>query len=197
MRKIIFFMNTSLDGIIGGEDEESNTSESQNNTDTPSDEDHNYANNLFDSVDTIVFGRTTYEGFTAYWDNVDVSDSSKPVAEVEFAKIFQQKSRIVFSRTLTKVPTNTLLISKDITNQIEQIKLQDGKDLLLVCGSELFATLINLNLVDELQLILSPKAYGKGQLLFGKLDKPIKMSLLQSKTFKSGGILVHYKINKI
>lgn len=197
MRKIIFFMNTSLDGIIGGEDEESNTSESLNNTDTPSDEDHNYANKLFDSVDTIVFGRTTYEGFTAYWDNVDVSDSSKPVAEVEFARIFQQKSRIVFSRKLTEVPTNTLLISKDIPNQIEKIKLQEGKDLLLVCGSELFATLINLNLIDELQLILSPKAYGKGQLLFGKLDKPIKMSLLQSKTFKSGGILVHYKIKKI
>jgi dihydrofolate reductase len=197
MRKIIFFMNTSLDGIIGGEDEESNTLESQNNTDTPSDEDHNYANQLFDSVDTIVFGRTTYEGFTGYWDNVDVSDSSKPAVEVAFAKIFQQKSRIVFSRTLTKVPTNTLLISKDITNQIEKLKRQDGKDLLLVCGSELFATLISLNLVDELQLIISPKAYGKGQLLFGKLNKGIKMSLIQSKTFKSGGILIHYKINKI
>jgi dihydrofolate reductase len=196
MRKIIFFMNTSLDGIIGGEDEESNTSESQNNTDTPSDEDHNYANRLFDSVDTIVFGRTTYEGFTAYWDNVDVSDISKPAAEVEFARIFQLKSRIVFSRTLTEVPSNTLLINKDISNQIEQLKRQDGKDLILVCGSELFATLVSLDLIDELQLILSPKAYGKGQLLFGKLDKPIKMSLIQSKTFKSGGILTHYKIIK-
>lgn len=190
-------MNTSLDGVIGGEDEESNTSESQNNTETPSDEDHKYANHLFDSVDTIVFGRTTYEGFTAYWDNVDVLDTSKPEVELEFARIFQQKSRVVFSKTLTEVPTNTLLISKDIKIQVEQLKRQEGKDMLLVCGSELFATLVNLNLVDELQLIISPKAYGKGQLLFGKLNRPLKMTLLNCKSFKSGGILTHYKINKV
>lgn len=196
MRKIIFFMNTSLDGIIGGDDQEESTSESTTNNDTPSNEDHNYANQLFDSVDTIIFGRTTYEGFTAYWDHVDITDVTKPSVEVNFARIFQSKNRVVFSKTITEVPTNTLLISKDIVKQIEQLKKESGKDLLLVCGSELFATLISLNLIDEIQLILSPKAYGKGQLLFGKLNKPIKMSLLQSKTFKSGGILTHYKINK-
>jgi dihydrofolate reductase len=190
-------MNTSLDGIIGGEDEESNTTESQSNTDTPNDEEHSYANQLFNSVDTILFGRTTYEGFTAYWDNIDNSDTSKPIVELEFARIFQQKSRVVFSRTLTEIPANTLLVSNDITNQIEQLKRQDGKDMLLVCGSDLFATLISLGLIDEIQLILSPKIYGKGQSLFGKLNKPIKMSLLQSKTFKSGGILTHYKVNNV
>ena len=197
MRKITLFMNTSLDGVIGGTDAENSNNEIQNSNETPSQDEHNYANQLFETADTIIFGRTTYQGFTDYWDNVDILDNSKPEVETEFAKVFQRKNRVVFSRTLSQVPVNTLLISNDIANQVNQLKRQEGRDMLLVCGSELLSTLIELNLVDELQLILSPKIFGKGQYLFGKLKKPINLTLINSKEFKSGGILNHYKINKI
>jgi dihydrofolate reductase len=180
MRRIILFMNTSLDGVIGGVDEENDKTEVQDSSKTPSQDEHSYANQLFESADTIIFGRTTYEGFTEYWDNVDISDASKPDVEIEFAKVFQQKNRVVFSRTLTQVPTNTLIIGNDITNQV----------------NELLSTLIELNLVDEIQLIISPKIYGKGHYLFGKLTQPINLTLLKSTEFKSGGILNHFKINK-
>ncbi len=190
-------MNTSLDGVIGGTDTENSNAEIQNSNETPSKDEHHYANQLFETADTIIFGRTTYEGFTEYWDNVDILDTSKPDVETEFAKVFQRKNRVVFSRTLTQGPTNTLIISNDIANQVNQLKRQEGSDMLLVCGSELLSTLIELNLVDELQLIFSPKIYGKGQYLFGKLNKPINLTLLNSEEFKSGGILHHYKINKI
>jgi dihydrofolate reductase len=196
MRRIILFMNTSLDGVIGGADEENDKTEVQDSSKTPSQDEHSYANQLFESADTIIFGRTTYEGFTEYWDNVDISDASKPDVEIEFAKVFQRKNRVVFSRTLKQVPTNTLIIGNDITNQVNQLKRQEGRDMLLVCGSELLSTLIELNLVDEIQLIISPKIYGKGHYLFGKLTQPINLTLLKSTEFKSGGILNHFKINK-
>jgi dihydrofolate reductase len=103
--------------------------------------------------------------------------------------------RVVFSQTLKEVPTNTKLISHDFVNQVTQLKRQASSDILLLCGSELVAELIELNLIDEIKLILSPKIYGKGHYLFGKLHKSINLKLIDLKKFSSGGILHHYKVN--
>ena len=68
MRKITLFMSTSLDGFIGGADDE-------DTADASAQEDHLFANQLFASADTVLFGRTTYEGFTGYWDTLDMTDA--------------------------------------------------------------------------------------------------------------------------
>jgi dihydrofolate reductase len=191
MRKLILFMSTSLDGFIGGADEATAT---ENTVDTPDQEDHRYANQLFADADTVLFGRVTHEGFTGYWDALDLSDASVPAVEAEFARAFRQLNRVVFSRTLTQVADNTLLINDDIENQVNQLKQQPGQDLLLVCGPELLATLAGHGLVDELLLIIQPKALGNGQSLFGKLRQPLKLTLKNTREFRSGGVLHHYQV---
>ncbi|WP_460674407.1 dihydrofolate reductase family protein [Larkinella ripae] len=192
MRKLILFMSTSLDGRIGGTDGETTA---ENTIDTPEQEDHRYANQLFAAADTVVFGRVTYEGFIGYWDTLDLSDTSVPAVEVEFAQAFRRLNRVVFSRTLTQVPDNTLLINDDISTQVNKLKQQAGQDMLLVCGPELLATLVEQGLVDELRVIILPKAVGKGQVLFGQLRQPVKLTLLTTHAFKSGGVLHHYQVN--
>ena len=193
MRKLILFMSTSLDGFIGGTAEEP-TAEAA--IDAPDHEDHQYANQLFAAADTVVFGRVTYEGFIGYWDTLDVADASVPAVEAEFAQVFRQLKRVVFSRTLTQVADNTLLVNDDIMTQVSQLKQQPGPDMLLVCGPELLATLAGLGLVDELLLIITPKAQGNGQSLFGKLHQPVKLTLKNIRAFRSGGVLHHYQVNK-
>ncbi|GAB3337775.1 dihydrofolate reductase family protein [Larkinella ripae] len=185
-------MSTSLDGRIGGTDGETTA---ENTIDTPEQEDHRYANQLFAAADTVVFGRVTYEGFIGYWDTLDLSDTSVPAVEVEFAQAFRRLNRVVFSRTLTQVPDNTLLINDDISTQVNKLKQQAGQDMLLVCGPELLATLVEQGLVDELRVIILPKAVGKGQVLFGQLRQPVKLTLLTTHAFKSGGVLHHYQVN--
>lgn len=193
MRKLILFMSTSLDGFIGGDGEEQTATE--NTIDTSEQDDHQYANQLFAAADTVVFGRVTYEGFIGYWDSLDLADASVPAVEAEFAQIFQRLRRVVFSRTLSQVGDNTLLVNDDIMTQVGQLKQQAGQDMLLVCGPELLATLAGLGLVDELLLIIMPKALGKGQSLFGKLRQPMKLTLLNTREFRSGGVLHHYQVN--
>ncbi|MBD2705757.1 dihydrofolate reductase [Spirosoma sp. BT702] len=192
MRKLILFMSTSLDGRIGGANDETTA---ENTIDTPEQEDHRYANQLFAAADTVVFGRLTYEGFIGYWDTLDLSDASVPAVEVEFAQAFRRLNRVVFSRTLTQVPDNTLLINDDIPTQVGKLKKQVGQDILLVCGPELLATLAEQGLVDELLLIILPKALGKGQSLFGQLRQPMNLTLMTTRAFKSGGVLHQYQIN--
>ncbi len=185
-------MSTSLDGLIGGADGETTA---ENTIDTPEQEDHRYANQLFAAADTVVFGRVTYEGFIGYWDTLDLSDASVPAIEVEFAQAFRRLNRVVFSRTLTQVPNNTLLINDDIATRVNKLKQQAGQDMLLVCGPELLASLAEQGLVDELRLIILPKALGKGQSLFGQLRQPMNLTLMTTRAFKSGGVLHHYQVN--
>ena len=192
MRKLILFMSTSLDGFIGGSNDET---AADSPTDASDQEDHQYANQVFAAADTVLFGRTTYEGFIGYWDSLDLSDTSVPAVEVEFAQVFRTLNRVVFSRTLTDVANNTLLINDEILERVDQLKQQTGPDMLLVCGPELLATLAGLGLVDELLLIIMPRALGKGQSLFGQLRRPMKLTLLTTRAFKSGGVLHHYRVN--
>ena len=188
MRKIILFMSTSLDGFIAGLD-------NGDNTDEPSSEEHAFANERFAAADTVLFGRTTYEGFIGYWDTLDLSDASVPTLEIEFARIFRSLKRVVFSRTLTHVADNALLIGETIAENVRQLKQQSGEDLLLVCGPELFAALVETGLVDELKLLISPKALGRGKSLFERLTHPMKLTLLNTREFDSGTVLHHYQIN--
>lgn len=186
MRKLILFMSMSLDGFIGGPDEADNTAD-----DSP--DDHRFANELFAATDMVLFGRVTYEGFIGYWDTLDLSDASVPPVEVEFARIFRRLKRVVFSRTLAQVADHTLLIRDDLANSVMALKQQSDKDLLLICGPELLVTLIDLNLVDEMQLLISPAVLGHGQSLFGNLSKSIRLRLVATRTFDSGSVLHHYQ----
>ena len=181
-------MSTSLDGFIAGLDK-------GDNTDEPSSQEHTFANEQFAAADTVLFGRTTYEGFIGYWDTLDLSDASVPTLEIEFARVFRSLKRVVFSRTLTHVADKVLLIGDTIAENVRPLKQQPGSNLLLVCGPELFAVLVETGLVDELKLLISPKALGRGKPLFERLTQPMKLTLAGTHEFNSGTVLHHYQIN--
>lgn len=185
MRKIVSYMFTTVDAFIAGPAGEFDAFE-------PSDEEMRFANELFASADGIMFGRNVYESFCPYWDTLDLADPSIPENDKAFARIFKNMKRVVFSRTLDAVPAGDILIRDDIERQVDALKQAPGRDFLLICGPELFATLAGLGQIDEFRLLIRPHARGQGMPLFGHLREQLPLRLIDTRTFASGVVMHHY-----
>ena len=186
MRNVVLSMFITLDGFIAGPNGEFDAFD-------PSEEELTFGNEFFRSVDGFLLGRVMYEGFVSYWDALDPTDGSLSPANREFAHIFRQKTRIVFSRTLEKVDDKAILIKDDIATEVSKLKHQPGRDLALVCGPDLLARLVQLGLIDEYRLMVLPTALGRGKALFGGLEEGLKLKLLSTRAFASGTVLHHYR----
>ncbi len=186
MRNVVLFMFATLDGLIAGPDGGLDAV-------TPANEEHQYTNDLIRSASAMMFGRRIYEIVAGFWDTVDISAPTLSPIEVEFATIFRATPRVVFSRTLTDVDPKAMLIKSDIARQVSKLKDQPGGPLLLGCGPELLATLANLDLIDEYRVILNPTLLGSGKPLFNRIDQRVKLKLLETKVFPSGGVLLSYE----
>lgn len=188
MRKIVLYMITTLDGFIAAPEGEPDVYEYE-----PTEEEHQYANDFFRSVDGILFGRVIYELFVSYWDTLDLDDPAVPGVEVDFATLFRKMTRVVVSRTLDTVDDNAIVLKDDIAGEVAKLKGQPGRDLALICGPELLATLVHLELVDEVRLLVRPLLLGRGKALFSDLVDPLRLELLENRQFGSGVVLHHYR----
>ena len=186
MRKVVYFLFSTLDGLIAGPDGELESV-------TPATEEHQYTNDVLRTASALMFGRVMYEMVASYWDTVDVSDPSVPPVESDFASIFQRTPRIVFSRTLERVDPKATLIRSDIAGNVARLKNQPGGPLLLGCGPDLLATLANLGLIDEFRIMVNPTILGRGKPMFRGIERRINLELMETKVFPSGGVLLAYK----
>lgn len=183
MRKLIFSMNISLDGYA------------DHTVAIADDELHESASALLDNVDIILFGRVTYQLMASYWPHAR-DDPSATKSMVEFADRINAKSKIVFSRTLQKTEwNNTRLVKANIVEEVIKLKQQPGQNLSLG-GISMCQEFLRLGLVDECWLLVQPVLIGKGKRLFEGLENRISLTLLDTKTFNSGVVVVHYRVDK-
>ncbi len=134
-----------------------------------------------------------YEGFVFYWDALGPTDASVSEADVEFAKVFGNMTRVVFSSTLDSVEDDTSLVKDDIAAEVSKLKQQPGRDLLLICGPELLSTLVQLGLVDKYRILVRPVVLGRGKALFGDIQEKLQLKLLSTRVFESGVVIHHYQ----
>lgn len=185
MRKLILYMLMTVDGFVSGPNDEFDDFE-------PSFEEHVFANQLFSSMDTVVFGRKTWEAFTGYWDQVDLGDITVPAQEVDFARVFRGLERVVISRTVSDAGKNTIVIRDEIEDRINQLKARPGRDMILVCGPELLSDLMKHELIDEFILMIKPRVLGEGKGLFRNVSKKFDFRLQTTKEFQSGTVMHWY-----
>jgi dihydrofolate reductase len=180
MRRLISSLNVTVDGF-------------RDHTALVVDEEHHrYAVNLLNTADAVVFGRVTYQLFESYWPAI-AKEQSGTGAAIEFARKIDSLNKIVLSKTLDRVEWhNARLISGDATGEINKLKQQSGKDLLILGSPGLVSSLLQMGLIDELQLLLQPIILGKGQLLFPCLTDRIDLKLIEAKTFSSGVVVHRY-----
>lgn len=176
MRKVILSMMVSIDGYMKGQNDDIHWHVWDG-------EMSEYMLTFFDSVDTFIYGRKSYELMLSYW----------PAQSGEFADIMNATDKIVFSRTLKDVGWNARLVNGSLVEEIAKLKGQQGKDLVIFAGADLASGFIKNNLIDEYRLIINPVVLGSGTALFKNRDEMIKLNLIDSQKFDCGNILLRYK----
>ncbi len=180
MRKIIVSNHATLDGFFAGPDGEIDWFVWDDET---ADDDKN----LLRSIDTILFGRVTYELMAGYWPTVTTED---PIV----AEVMNNLPKIVFSKTLEKVEwQNSRLVRGNIAEEITILKRQPGKDMVIYGSGSIVSTLSQLGLIDDYRLFVNPVILGSGKPLFKDLKNRINLKLLDAKTFASGTVSLHYQ----
>ena len=162
---------------------------------TPEEEMFKYHTQLVRDADVFVYGRKTYQLMVPYWPDVLKNPSGETKADIEFAQAFVDvKKMIVFSKTLDKAEgKNTEIVRTSLKEKILKLKQEEGKSI-LTGGADIPSQLIQLGLVDEYHIVVHPVIAGEGRRLFEgiSLGEKLQLKLIESKTFKSGSIFLHY-----
>ncbi|MGZ3675608.1 MAG: dihydrofolate reductase family protein, partial [Ktedonobacterales bacterium] len=108
-----------------------------------------YESDIVDTADTLLLGRVTYESFAGSWPYVpDKPDA--PEAEKDYARRLNAMQKIVFSKTLPSADwNNSRLMREVVPEEIEQLKREPGRDMLIYGSASLVQALTNLGLIDE------------------------------------------------
>jgi dihydrofolate reductase len=182
MRKLKLQMQISIDGMVGGE---------RGHRFNWDEEVRQYSIANAANVDCILLGRKTAMGFIPHWKSV--ADNPKD-PDVEIGTVITNIPKVVFSRTVRKSEwPNATVATGEIVDSVNQMKKQTGKDLLVYGGSSFVASLIERNLIDEYHLLLNPVALGNGLPIFRGLADTLRLTLMKTKAFSCGTVLLCYK----
>jgi dihydrofolate reductase len=183
MRKLIYSFGVSLDGYIAGPEGEIDWS-------APDPELHRFHNQQARELGAHLYGRRLYETMRP-WETAEERPSA-PEYELEFARIWKDTPKVVFSKTLEKIEGNARLVRDNAAEEVTRLKEQPGKEL-AVGGAGLASTFIKLGLIDEYRLFVSPVVLGSGTPYFPPLDERINLELLETRTFGSRVVYVRYR----
>jgi dihydrofolate reductase len=184
VRKVIYSIGVSLDGYIAGPDGEIDWA-------APDEELHRFHNEQTRELGAHLCGRRLYEEML-YWETAEEKNPSAAEHELEFARIWRQLPKIVFSRTLETVAGNATLASGGPAEEVAKLRQQPGRDL-AVGGAGLAATLSALGLIDEYRLFVSPVLLGGGTPFFPTLDDRIDLELVETRTFGARVVYLRYR----
>jgi dihydrofolate reductase len=185
MRKLKLQMQVSVNGMIGTKTQKGPVSFNWD------DEIRQYSISNAANVDCILLGRRTADGFIPHWRSVAANPKD---ADFELGKLITSKPNVVFSRTLRKSEwPNATVATDELADSVNQLKKQTGKDLLVYGGSGFVTSLIEHNLVDEYHLLVNPVALGSGLTIFAGLADALPLTLVKTKSFSCGTILLCYE----
>jgi dihydrofolate reductase len=177
MRKVIVSNVMSLDGFFEGPSKKLDWF-------APDEEFFEYARKLLRSVDTILFGRTTYEHMAGYWPNAPAD---------EIADKMNHLPKVVFSRTLHAADWgNSRLVRGDAAEEVAKLKQMPGEDMVIFGSAILASSLLQAGLIDEYRIILSPVLIGAGNPLFQNTREKLQMKLSRTQTLGSGVVILSY-----
>jgi dihydrofolate reductase len=102
-------------------------------------------------------------------------------------------TKLVFSRTMKDVTwRNSRLLRKLDPHEIETIKRQPGKDIIVFGSGSIMSQLTEQGLIDEYQFAVCPIVLGSGQQLLGSVSKRLRLELLEAKALPSGDVMLRY-----
>jgi dihydrofolate reductase len=188
MKKIISFMHISLDGFVAGPNGEMNWIKVD-------EEIFDHVGKRISETDTALYGRVTYQMMENYWPTAgDEPGASKH--DREHSKWYKNAHKLVLSKTMKdEDSTNTTIISHNLSHRINDIKQQEGKEILLFGSPTATHSLIQQNLIDGYWLFVNPIILGQGIPLFVGIKDKIKLHLLSTQRFTCGVTELNYTVD--
>jgi dihydrofolate reductase len=156
----------------------------------PDEELHRFHNQQTRELSAHLCGRRLYEEMV-YWETAHENAALSEYA-LEFARIWQDLPKIVFSTTLEKVDGNARLATDGVAEEVARLKEQPGKDV-AVGGAGLASTCAELGLIDECRLFVNPVLVGGGTPFFPTLEERIDLELVETRTFGSRVVYLRYR----
>ena len=157
----------------------------------PDEDIHRHAVENLDRADALLFGRVTYEMMEAAF-RPPASVGAMPDWMKPFARTIDAAKKYVVSSTLTQVDWNAEFVRGDLGKEIQQLKREPGKGL-LVGGVKLPLALAEMGLIDEYEFVVQPRLVGHGPTLFAGLSKSIDLKLVSRLEFSSGAVAMRYE----
>lgn len=186
MRKLKLQVQMTVDGYIAGTNGEMDWM-----TFNWDDELKQYVTALTEPIDCIILGRKLAEGFIPHWAAVAANPDNP---EVESGKIFTDTPKVVFTTTLDQSEwDNTVLAKGDLVDEVNNLKNQEGSDIIAYGGATFVSDLIKHGLIDEFHLFINPVAIGQGMAIFKELDSKQHLQLVKAIPFDCGIVVLNYE----
>jgi dihydrofolate reductase len=177
MRKVVYSLTNSLDNFIARTDGAADWI-------LMGDEIMNEFSKFFESFDTVLIGRKTYDFAWAQSQETSKEETG-----------FMGMKTYVFSRTMKESPNEGVsIVTENATEFVRNLKNESGKDIWLMGGGDLAASLLKENLVDEISLGIQPVILGSGIPLFPEIGKQIDLELIECKPYKNGVVALSYRV---
>jgi len=187
MRKLISFMHISLDGFVGGPNGEMNWIKVDADI-------FDYAGKTTHESDMALYGRNTYEMMEGYWPTAGNSPKASK-HDIEHSEWYNRVPKIVISNTLQgKSLKNVTVLNKNFAQEINALKNQEGKNIVIFGSPSATHALMEDNLVDDYWLFVNPVILGNGIQYFDNFKDKVNLKLVESHPFKSGVIGLHYEV---
>lgn len=185
MRKLVLFMHVSLDGFTarpgGGIDWV-----------IVAEEMFDYAYQQTEASDLALYGRVTYELMQAYWPTA----AEKPNAtkhDIEHSTWYNKVDKVVLSKSMRgQIIPKTTIISDNALVRVEELKQQEGKDIVMFGSPGTAHQFIRHDIIDDYWLFVNPILLGKGIPLFDGTQPELKLSLVKGEILNSGLVCLHY-----
>jgi dihydrofolate reductase len=179
MRQVVLQMGMSLDGYVASDREHPGVA-------VPED-----AELIRWKVDRIakagahLMGRVTYEEMAGYW----------PHSTGPYAAPMNDIPKVVFSKTLGQASWSPTRIARgDLAAEIAALKNESGPDVIAYGGARFARALAAQGLIDEYCLFIQPVAVGGGQALFAELPAPLRLELIEARSFECGAVAHIYRL---
>lgn len=182
MRAVVLQMGVTLDGFVHG-------ARGYEDWGLPAEEDDvvEWKAKSLREAGTHIMGRTSYEVMAGMW----------PKSSGVYADLMNEIPKVVFSKTLTCADwPESRIASGDLANDIDMLRHEPGGAIVAHGGATFIGSLIRDNLIDEYRMVIHPVVIGNGTGLFGTLREPLRLDLVEARTFASGTVIHVYRPRK-
>jgi dihydrofolate reductase len=179
MRPVVLQMGITLDGFVHG-------AKGYEDWGLPPEEDDvvDWKASSLQEAGTHIMGRVSYEEMASVW----------PTSSGIYADLMNEIPKVVFSKTLLHADwPESRIASGELAEDIADLKHEPDGVIMAHGGATFIGSLIRENLIDEYRLVIHPVAIGNGTGLFEPLQGPLRLDLVEARTFPSGTAIHVYR----